>query len=313
METVQSKKALIIGAGAIGSFYGALLHKVGWQVSVVARSDAHLVAEEGYQFESPLGDISWRPHEVYSDDNSTQEFDYVLLCTKVLPNLDRAALLKPWVSSNTTIVLIQNGIDIEAPILEAFPNNPLLSCLAFIAVTRVAPGKIVHKAFGRLKIGSYPSGSNEVAKPIASAITAAGVTADVCEDIVYERWLKCVWNTPFSPASVLANGADTMQMLEAPGGEAFIQTLMSEVVKVAASAGYALPANTIEANISGTRAMPAYRNSMAIDYLHQRDTETEAILGNVVAVAKKYGVAVPHLETMWALIQIRNEPPHVTD
>ncbi|HLR17527.1 MAG TPA: 2-dehydropantoate 2-reductase [Alcanivoracaceae bacterium] len=313
MGTLTNKKALIIGAGAIGSFYGALLHKVGWQVSVVARSDASLVAEQGYQFESPLGDISWRPHKVYSNENNNEKFDYVVLCTKVLPSLDRAALLKPWVSDNTTIVLIQNGIEIEAPVLEAFPNNPLLSCLAFIAVTRVAPGKIVHKAFGRLKIGGYPHGNREVAQPFADALSAAGVAADVSEDIVYERWLKCVWNTPFNPASILANGADTMQMLEAPGGEAFIKTLMAEVVRVAAAAGYDLPADVVEANIAGTRAMPAYRNSMAIDYLHQRDTETEAILGNVVAVAKKHGVSVPHLETMWALIQIRNEPPRVSD
>lgn len=313
MGTLKKKKALVIGAGAIGSFYGALLHKVGWQVSVVARSDASLVAEQGYQFESPLGDLSWRPHKVYSDNKNDEVFDYVLLCTKVLPSLDRAALLKPWVNSHTTIVLIQNGIEIEAPILKAFPNNPLLSCLAFIAVTRVAPGKIVHKAFGRLKIGGYPSGHSNVAQPLAEAFSAAGVAADVCADIVYERWLKCVWNTSFNPASVLANGADTMQMLEAPGGELFIRTLMAEVVEVAAAAGYALPAGVVDTNIAGTRAMPAYRNSMAIDYLHHRDTETEAILGNVVAVAKQLNVAVPHLETMWALVQIRNEPPRVKD
>src|SRR5699024_4748832 len=104
-----------------------------------------------------------------------------------------------------------------------------------------------------------------------------------------------------------------MQMLEAPGVEALIKTLIDGVVRVAAAAGYDVSADAVEANIAGTRAMPAYRHSLAIDYLRQRDTETEAILGSVVAVAKKHGVSVPHLETMWALIQIRNEPPRVSD
>lgn len=308
----QAKTALIIGAGAIGSFYGALLHKAGWQVSVLARSDASIVQQQGYEFTSPLGDISWQPHKVYSDTNAAKHtFDYVLLCTKVLPQIDRVALLAPWVGPNTVIALIQNGIDIERPIAEAFPHNPLLSCIAFIAVTRVAPGKIVHKAFGHLKVGGFPSGNAQAAEPFTQALTAGGIKAEIAEDIVAERWLKCVWNTPFNPASVLANGADTLQMLDAPGGEAFIRALMAEVVAVAAAEGYVLPAEVVEKNIQSTRAMPAYRNSMAIDYLHGRDTETAAILGNVVAIAQRHQLATPRLDTLWALLQIRREPARV--
>lgn len=308
----QEKTALVIGAGAIGSFYGALLHKAGWQVSVVARSDAAIVKEQGYVFESHLGDISWRPHRVYSGTESApSSFDYVLLCTKVLPHLDGAKLLAPWVGPNSTIVLIQNGIDIEKPVQQAFPNNPLLSCLAFIAVTRVAPGKIVHKAFGNLKVGGFPASEPAVAEPFAQALTSSGIKADIADNIVRERWLKCVWNTPFNPASVLANGADTWQMLDAPGGEAFVRAMMAEVVAVAKAEGHELPAAVIDTNITSTRAMPAYQNSMAIDYLNGRDTETQAILGNVVAIARRRQVATPRLDTMWALIQIREEPAQV--
>jgi|SRR5699024_2027014 len=308
----QAKTALIIGAGAIGSFYGALLYKAGWQVSVVARSHASIVQQEGYKFESPLGDISWQPHKVYRDaSEAVNTFDYVLLCTKVLPQLDRVKLLAPWVGPNTVIALIQNGIDIEAPIANAFPNNPLLSCIAFIAVTRVAPSKVVHKAFGHLKIGGYPINYQQAAEPFAEALIAGGIKADIADDIVAERWLKCVWNTPFNPASVLANGADTLQMLDAPGGEAFIRALMAEVVAVAKAEGHALPEAVIDKNIESTRAMPAYRNSMAIDYLNGRDTETAAILGNVVAIAQRHRLATPRLEAMWALLQIRQEPAQV--
>src|SRR5699024_9433421 len=94
----QPQSALIIGAGAIGSFYGAILHRAGWQVSVVVRSNEDVIKQQGYQFESVLGDISWQPHAVYTDPSQAKDisFDYVLLCTKVLPHIDRAALLEPW-------------------------------------------------------------------------------------------------------------------------------------------------------------------------------------------------------------------------
>lgn len=309
--SMRNKRVLIIGTGAIGSFYGAILHKAGCNVSVVMRSDAEVVKQKGFQFTSPLGDISWSPEAVYSQEEATAAptFDLVLLCVKVVPSIDRVALLAPWVSEQTTIMLIQNGIAIEAPIRAAFPENPLISALAFIAVSRVAPGQIEHKAYGRLVIGAY--GEASLMEELAEAFVSGGIAVKVADNIEYERWMKCVWNTPFNPTSVLAQGADTWQMLDAPSGEALIRAMMMEVVEVAAAQGHQLPEGVVEQNIQATRGMPAYRNSMALDYLANRELELDAILGNVITIAAEHQVAVPHLATLWGMLQMRFAPSQI--
>lgn len=309
--SIKNQRILIVGAGAIGSFYGAILHRAGANVGVAMRSDAAFVREQGFQFTSPLGDISWRPEAVYTQEDAAQApaFDVVILCVKVVPSIDRVALLQPWVASHTTIMLIQNGIDIEAPIAAAFPNNLLISALAFIAVSRVAPGQIDHKAYGRLVMGSY--GEGRVPGALVEAFNAGGVAAKTTENIQYERWAKCIWNAPFNPVSVLAGGADTLQMLDAPTGEATIRAMMEEVMAVAAADGHALPADAADKNIQVTRDMPAYRNSMALDYLAGRELELDAILGNVITLAERYQVPVPHLSTLWGLLQMRFKPSHI--
>ncbi len=301
---------LIVGAGAIGSFYGALLKRAGCKVSVVMRSDYELVARQGFQFESPLGDLSWQPDHVYQPgDIPEQAPDYLLLCVKVIPGVDRAELVRPWMGEHTVLVLIENGLDIERELAEAWPGRPLVSCLAFIAVSRTAPGQITHQAYGQLVMGNFPGGYDEHCQRLSGLFREAGIKVEESEAIVGERWRKCVWNAAFNPLSVLANGADTLTMLDTEGGEALVRTLMAEVMAVAKADGYPLPEDLIEKNIPGTRAMGAYKNSMALDYLNDRPLELDAILGNVVAIAGQHGVPVPHLETIMVALKMRQPQP----
>ena len=297
---------MIIGAGAIGSFYGAILKRAGCTVSAVVRSEYDAVKAHGFRFESPLGDISWQPDHLYKDgDRPDSTPDYVILATKVLPGSDRAGLVRPWVGEGTNIVLIQNGLDIERELADAFPENPIISCLAFIAVSRVAPGEIKHNAYGRLVMGRYPSGLDDHCQALSDLFVEGGIDIKLTEEVVRERWLKCLWNTPFNPLSVLANGADTYTMLDTPGGEKLVREMMQEVIDTAAADGHSLPPQIIDSNIEGTRKMPAYKNSMALDYLNDRPIELDAILGNVVAIAQKHGVPVPRLQTMLAALRMR--------
>lgn len=297
---------LVIGAGAIGSFYGAILKRAGCSVSVVLRSDYEAVKADGFRFTSPLGELSWMPDHVYQPGESPVRVpDYVLLCVKVLPGVDRAELVRPWLGEHTGLVLIENGLDIERELAEAFPSNPLVSCLAFIAVSRTGPGTVNHQAYGQLVMGNFPQGFDHHCEHLAGLFREGGIDINETDAVVGERWRKCVWNTPFNPLSALANGADTLSMLDAPGGEALIRTLMEEVIAVAKADGYPMPDNIIEKNLSGTRAMGAYKNSMALDYLNDRPIELDAILGNVVAIADRLNVPVPHLRTVLVTLRIR--------
>ena len=298
-------KVLVIGTGAVGGFYGALLAKQGIHVSVVARSDYDHVRRHGIQIQSQMmGGYDFRPAQVLrSAAELAEKPDYVLLCIKVVEGADRVALLKDAVGPDTSIVLICNGIDIEGEIARAFPNNELISGLAFICVTRTAPGKIWHQAYGRLALGNYPKGVSAKTRALCGAYEQAGIHCVASADIITARWQKCVWNAPFNPLSVLSGGLATSDILVTQ--EPFVRAIMEEVCVIARASGHSLPDDIVEVNIASTRKMPPYTTSMLLDFEAGRPTETEAILGNAVRAGRALGVAIPHLESVYALMKLR--------
>lgn len=299
-------KVLVIGSGAVGSFYGSLLARQGADVSMVARSDYEHVNVHGIDVASDtkLGHYHFRPRTVVRNASElTEKPDYVLLCIKVVEHADRVGLLKDAVGPETSIVLISNGIDIEDEIAKAFPNNELISGLAFICVTRTAPGKIWHQAYGRLALGNYPQGLTEKTRALCSMFEQSGITCVASEDIVAARWQKCVWNAPFNPLSVLSGGLSTNDILSTQ--ESFVRAIMEEVCLIAEATGHALPSDTVDKNIESTYKMPPYKTSMLLDFEAGRPMETEAILGNAVRAGWNAGVPSPHLESVYALMKLR--------
>lgn len=297
---------LIVGAGAVGALFGSALARQGAQVSVVCRSDYDVVSREGYDITSPLlGNHRFHPHQVLRQvaDCRTPP-DFLILTVKVLANLDRAALIRPAVGPGTVIVLIENGVDIEAEIAAAFAGNELLSGLALVGVGRSAPGKVNHQALGQLNLGRYPGGASPAAERLAALFNAGGIGCKVTDDVVSARWQKAVWNATFNPISITGGMLDTAVMLGTPESTAFIQRAMEEVCAVAAAAGHPMHPKLIDQLIAGTRALPPYHTSMALDYQYGRPMEIEAILGNTVRVARRHGVDTPILETLYALTRM---------
>lgn len=296
-------QVLIVGAGAIGSLYGALLAKAGVEVAVVSRSDYEAILGGGIHIRSPLGEWLFKPKAVYREVGEAKPApDYLILCTKVLPQLDRAALIRKALGPDTVIVLIQNGVEIEDEIALAFPEHELISGLAFVCVSRTGPGRVWHQAYGQLKLGTFPCGISPKVQELCQAFERAGIHAEATADIVAARWSKCVWNAPFNPLSVLSGGLTTDLLLTE---EPLIRALMAEVVAIAKALGHPLPPEIIDQNIESTRRMPPYETSMLLDFKAGRPLETEAILGNAVRAAYRVGVKVPHLETVYALMRLR--------
>ncbi|MCK8517247.1 2-dehydropantoate 2-reductase [Methylonatrum kenyense] len=307
MNRHTSPSILIVGAGAIGSLYGAILHRAGLPVSLVARSDSGLIRRRGVRVDSTdLGCLDWHPEAVHADTTSIPEPpDILLLTVKVLDDLDRVALIRPAVGPYTTIALIENGLDIETPIRDALPDNPLISCIAFVAASRTAPGTVEHKAYGRLVVGNYPAGLSVTARDFAGWIEAGGLTAKLTEDVITERWRKAVWNAAFNTISVAGGGVTTSEILAAPGGEDMMLGLMREVCAVAAAAGHPLPAELPEKSLASTHNIRDYYTSMALDYLQGRPLELDAITGNVLRTARRLGVPVPLLSNAHALARLQ--------
>lgn len=303
------ERVLVVGAGAVGGFYGGLLARQGMRVAVVCRSEAETVARQGFRVHSEvLGDWVFQPEQVLRTPSS-EPFapDYLLLTTKVLAGEDRAALIHPALGPRTVIVVLENGIGVEAPLASAFPDHELISALAFVCVSRTGPGAIHHQAYGALTLGCYPHGISPAAERLATAFREVGIAVEVTADIVTARWRKAVWNAALNPASVLGGCVDTARLMTEPQTVQLIRRAMAEVCAVAAAAGHPLPSQTVDAMLESTARMPPYRTSMTLDALQGRPLERQAILGAMIEQAQALGVAVPTLETFDALLRL-HEP-----
>ena len=304
---MKQDRILIIGTGAIGGFYGALLAKAGADVSVVCRSDYDTVKKRGYTIQSDeLGEWTFTPSQIVksaSDFNGPA--DYIILCTKITPEVNRALLIQDAVNENTCITFIQNGVEVEQELLKAFPNNEVISGLAFICCNRIQPGVIHHLAYGKLTLGSLNpiSGRTDKTQHLTDLINQAGIKSIISDNIVSSRWLKCLWNVSFNPLSVLSGGLSPQDILSSQ--EKLIRTIMQEVCNIADACGHPLPKDSININIQNTYAMPPYKTSMLLDYEKQQPMEIEAILGNTVRAAQRKQVACPTIDALYALMKLK--------
>lgn len=300
-------RVLIAGAGAIGSFYGAALHKQGVDVAVICRSEYDTVQKNGYHIESGLlGKQIFKPSQVLTSaaDYQGGPPDYLILCAKVVKGTNRVAMIRDVVGPRTVIVLIANGVEIEQEMVDAFPENELISGLAFIQVSRTAPGKVQHYAYGDLTLGNYPSGLSERVSVLSALFEKSGIKVIQAEDIVTARWKKCLWNAPFNPISVLGGVFDTENMVGVPEGETLVRQAMEEMLAIAAATGHPIPAELIDQYIAGAHEAPPYKTSMALDYENNRPMEVETILGNAVRAGQREGISIPRLETLYALLKM---------
>jgi 2-dehydropantoate 2-reductase len=298
---------IVVGAGAIGAFYASVLARAGCEVSVVARSDFDTVRRDGYRIQSEmLGDLSFHPAQVVRDAHEYRgEADYVLCALKHVRGVDRAALIRRALAPRSAIVLVQNGIDVEREIVEALPANELISAVAYAAVSREAPGQVVHHSgFTRLVIGNYPNGVSAAVERLAALVKAGGTSVQATDDIVGARWRKCAWNTVFNPISALGGGLGTRDILASDATTRFATEAIEEVCAIAAAAGHPLPPDWPEQQISGTLRLPNYISSMGQDLLAGRPMETEALLGNAVRAARTLAVPAPRLEALYALLSM---------
>lgn len=293
-------KILVVGTGAIGSLYGAKLAQAGAEVSVVCRSDFEVVKKQGIAIKSHWGDFHFTPKKVLRDVRDYNEkADFILVATKVLPEISVVDLVAPALASQTSIILLQNGIHVEKPIATAFPNHHLISIIAFVCVGKTDPGIVHHQDLGRLIVGDFLQGVSQKTLDLISLWKKSGVPCEESQNILLERWKKLVWNAPFNPISVVAGAVNTRQILDNPDTKKLAENVMREVCVLAAADGFELSEDIVKKNIEMTEKMKPYETSMLLDFKAKRKMEVEAILGNAIRFAESKNIATPCMARLY--------------
>ncbi|MBO4658159.1 MAG: putative 2-dehydropantoate 2-reductase [Prevotella sp.] len=289
----------IIGTGAIGGYYGAMLAKAGQEVHFLFHKDYEYVKQHGLQVDSCNGDFHLDNVRAYAHADDMPQCDVVLVCLKTVNNHLLPSLLPPLLHSDTLVVLIQNGIGVEADVQEMFPGVRLAAGLAFICSAKTEPGRVSHQCYGSINLAGYSCGDDGVLQTVCADLQGAGVEARLVE--YHEaRWKKAVWNMPFNGMTVALH-TETDKLLANPHTRRLIREQMMEVVNVARHLGVKnVDEAFVEKMLTTTDAMVPYSPSMRLDYDFHRPMEIGYIYTRPIEIAREAGTDMPKLAMLEA-------------
>jgi 2-dehydropantoate 2-reductase len=314
-------KIAILGCGALGSYYGALLCRAGHEVHFLLRSDYETVRRDGVHIQSVEGDFHVRPR-CARRPAEIGPAGLVLIALKTTANPVLKELLPPLIGPATAVMTLQNGLGNEAFIASLAGPEKTLGGLCFVCLNRIAPGKILHLAHGRVVMGEYGRPSRQRTRHIAGLIAQSGVPCAVSENLEQTHWEKLVWNIPFNglgvagcagleavlrgqldPAQALGPCLTTDQLLADPRWAALVRELMMETIRTAQALSLAVPDSEAARNIALTGRMGPYKASTLVDFERGQELELQAIFLAPLDAARRAGVATPRLAALCAILQ----------
>jgi 2-dehydropantoate 2-reductase len=323
---------LIVGAGAIGAFYASRLALApNTLVSCVCRSNYAAVSTHGFKITSPqYGTYTFVPSNTFANPDEARKsgirWDYIIVSTKALPDVsDDSAILEGLVQGDgrTAIVLIQNGLGVEAPYLKRFPTAGICSAVTIASCAQPEHGVIVHNRWTRINSGPYlphldTGGSNKDDERVIAQNEAfvkmlqdGGIKDASAYDhakLQLVRWHKIAINASMNPSSVLAGCVSNYDMSNDAELSIHLKGVMQEVLETAPKIlGKPFPKEfaTSEAILRSTqRNTSGSKPSMALDWEQGKTMELEVILGNPIRIARERGFEMPRMQTLYALLRM---------
>lgn len=294
----------IIGTGAIGGYYGAKLVRAGRDVHFLLHSDYEYVRQHGLRIESCDGDFTLPHVNAYRRAADMPACDVVIVGMKNVNNHMLPDLVRPVLKPGGIVLLIQNGIGVEADMQKALPEAQLAAGLAFICSAKAGPGLIRHQCYGSINIGNYSCRDRELFDRLLADLQDASIKAAEV-DYNTARWRKAVWNMPFNGMTV-ALDTRTDLLLKNPATRHLIREQMMEVVGAAQALGVrGLDEKFVDKMIADTLAMTPYSPSMKLDYDNGRPMEIYYLYTRPIEEARKAGFDMPRLAMLEAELRFR--------
>jgi 2-dehydropantoate 2-reductase len=325
MTTATRARVLVFGTGGVGTIAAHAL-ETGRKaaVTVICRSNYAAVIKNGFTIDSIEHgrDIKrFFPSKILNsipdiEKDSLQPYDYLVITTKNIPDIppNLPDLIAPAVTpGKTSILLLQNGLNIERPFLQRFPYNTILSGVSLIGATETSPGIVKHDGRDKAYIGVFPHSRIPEISSTESELRARkfvelynacnAVTWEYDPDVRTWRWKKLVYNAAFSSVAALT-GLDTgaMRMSNFIIQE-LVRPAMLEIVAIAKAAGVMLPEGIHEVFIKIDPAEKRYLPSMGVDAKKGNFLELENIIGEPVREAERLGVPAPTLRILYSLLR----------
>lgn len=295
----------VVGAGALGLYYGAILQKSGKEVYFLLRSDYETIRTQGIIVNSVDGNFLLPKVKGFRTASEIGTVDLVLVGLKTFANNFFTDLISPLVGEKTQILTLQNGLGNEEKLAALFGEDKILGGVAFLCSNRSKPGVVQHLGEGRILLGEYTRSDNNRTELIASIFRNAGVDCRIVPDLQRARWEKLVWNIPFNGLCALMLKPVEPLLLFEPTRN-LIMDIMGEVINAAnaQSLENIIPLSLAEKMVASSRKLGHYKPSMMIDRVEARPLELDAIFGVPLRRAHEKGVQMPRVQQLFALLQL---------
>jgi 2-dehydropantoate 2-reductase len=293
------KSFAIVGAGAVGSYYGARLAAAGNEVRFLLRSDFDEVSRNGLKVESIHGDFNLPKVACFRSPEVVGKVDVVIVAWKTTANDYFEAVIGPMLHEDTIILTLQNGMGNVERLSELFGLERVLGGMCFVCINRIMAGVIHQVGGGLIVMGEVQPGSTGRLEALVEIFKAAKISCQGAPVLELVQWRKLVWNIPFNGLCITEGGITTRDLLAQDGGEERVRAIMAEVVSIAGALAYEIPAEFIDNQIEITGPMGNYRPSSMIDFMEGREVELESIWGEPLRRAKAAGVETPFTDKLY--------------
>ena len=288
-------RIVIMGAGGLGGYFGARLAAAGNDVAFIARG-AHLTAirEHGLRVESALGNLHLRDVVATDDPGTLSPADVVMIAVKLWDTEAAAEAVRPLVRPGTAVVSFQNGVSKDDVLTSILGREAVIGGVGQIGVVIASPGVIRHTGtMAKLIFGELDNTRTPRVEALLDACTAAGIDAEIAEDINLAIWQKFAFLVPMSACT--ASMRSTIGAIRAnPQARAFLVDITREVVAVGRALGVNLADDFVEQHVAFVETLPPQMTaSMQGDLARGNRLELPWLSGAVVELGKRTGVPTP--------------------
>jgi len=308
----QQSEIAVVGAGAVGCFFGGRLAQAGYSVTLIGRpSHVDAINRDGLWVDSQdfCGAIPVRASVSVSD---AARADLILLAVKSTDTVAAAKTLSPVLRPDALILSLQNGVD-NCARLRPYIAQAVFPAVVYVAVGMQGPGRVKHFGRGELVIGdpesSPPSRAEDSLRAIAGVFESAGMPCAVSPEIKHALWKKFLVNCTYNGISALGQ-IPYGEMVRLPQIQSLIEALTEEFIQVAQAEGVDLSREEAAlANQSIAQTMPGQRSSTAQDLARGKPTEIDYLNGVIVEIAHRHGISVPTHRAIHGLVKMLEHHP----
>jgi 2-dehydropantoate 2-reductase len=291
----------IIGAGAVGGYFGFRLAKAGCAPTFLVRG-ATLAALRGRGLQVTIGGVRDEAAvDASGDPGALASCEAILVAVKNLDLAQALAAARVGMGEGAFAVTLQNGVQAPGEAARALGPGRVVAGVAYLGAERIGPGEIVHTGLGKITVGELEAPSSRRCSDLVALLEAVGIPARQSGHVVADLWRKLVWNAAFNGPTALARCAPAALVAD-PAGRELCRRLAEEVREAARLRGIDLPASSAEETLRMSESLTQLRTSMLQDLEAGRPLEVEALYGHVLGILRGAGRPAPAHEAVAALL-----------